>query len=137
MATLDDVRRIALELPEVFERGDGFAGSPVWRTKKGNVVWVRGPRKTDLAQLEALGRSWPVGAVVGIFVGGDDVKQDLLAMHPDALFTIPHFDGYPAVLAKLGVLGEDLLKHLIIDAWTTRVTKRVAKEWLAGQGQAT
>lgn len=130
MATLADVRRIAQELPEVEERPEGFTGQASWRTKKGMVVWSRGPRQSDLKQLEKLGRTWPEGEVVAVRVTGDDAKQDLLAMHPNALFTIPHFDGYPAVLVRLDVVDEALLRSLIIDGWTTRVSRTVAKAWL-------
>ena len=132
MATLADVRRIALQLPEVEERPEGFTGQDSWRTKKGKVVWSRGPRQSDLTQLEKIGRTWPEGEVVTVRVTGDDAKQDLLAMHPDALFTIPHFDGYPAVLVRLDIVSEELLRALIIDGWTTRVSRRVAKAWLDG-----
>ena len=132
MATLADVRRIALELPEVEERPEGFTGQASWRTKKGMVVWSRGPRRSDRDQLEKLSRTWPEGEVVAVRVTGDDAKQDLLAMHPKALFTIPHFDGYPAVLVRLDVVSEELLRALIIDGWTTRVSRRVAKAWLDG-----
>ena len=130
MATFADVRRIALELPEVEERPDGSTGETTWRTKKGMVVWSRGPRQSDLAQLEKLGRTWPEGEVVAVRVTGDDAKQDLLAMHPDALFTIPHFDGYPAVLVRLYLVDEALLRSLIIDGLTHRASRRVAKAWL-------
>lgn len=132
MATLADVRRIALELPEVEERPEGFTGQASWRTKKGMVVWSRGPRRSDLNQLRKLGRTWPEGEVVAVRVTGDDAKQDLLAMHPDALFTIPHFDGYPAVLVRLDMVSEELLRSLILDGWTTRVSRRAAKAWLGG-----
>ena len=132
MATFADVRRIALELPEVDERPDGSTGETTWRTKKGMVVWSRGPRRSDLTQLERLGRTWPEGEVVAVRVTGDDAKQDLLAMHPNTLFTIPHFDGYPAVLVRLDLVDEALLRSLIIDGWTTRVSRRVAKAWLEG-----
>ena len=132
MATFADVRRIALELPEVEERPDGSTGETTWRTKKGMVVWSRGPRRSDLTQLERLGRTWPEGEVGAVRVTGDDAKQDLLAMHPNALFTIPHFDGYPAVLVRLDLVDEALLRTLIVDGWTTRVSRRVAKAWLEG-----
>lgn len=130
MATLEDVNRIALSLPEVTAQVEGHGGAAAWRTKRGMLVWVRGPRKSDLAQLEALGRSWPDGTVVAIRVDGDDSKQTLLAVHPEALFTVPHFDGYPAVLAVLEKLSVETLQDLVLEAWTTRVSRTAAKKFL-------
>jgi len=130
VATLEDVRRIALRLPEVTEYIEGHGGAPAWRTKRGMLAWVRGPRKSDLKQLAALGRSWPDGTVVAIRVDGDDSKQTLLTVHAEALFTVPHFDGYPAVLAILEKLDVDLLEDLLLAAWTTRVSRTAAKKYL-------
>lgn len=134
MTTLDDVRRIALALPEVYEQIDGHRGGAVWRTKRGLVAWERPPGKTDLAQLEELGREWPEGIVLGIRVDGDAAKEALLAGFPEALFTIPHFDGYPAVLVRLDVIDPDLLRELIVDSWLGRIPKRLARQWLAENG---
>ncbi|MFT4231206.1 MAG: hypothetical protein QM606_00300, partial [Leucobacter sp.] len=64
MATLEEVRRIALALPEVVEGVDGHRGGAVWRTKRGAVVRERPPSATDLAQLASLGREWPEGVVI-------------------------------------------------------------------------
>ena len=118
-------------LPAVIEPPDGLSE---WRTKRGLFVWLRGPRKSDLAQLAALGRSWPAGTVVAIRVNGDDTKQTLLAVHQEALFTVPHFDGYPAVLAVLEKLSVELLRELIEEAWTTRVSRTAAKAFLSSRG---
>jgi hypothetical protein len=131
VATLDDVRAIALELPGVVERVDGHRGGASWRTPAGAFVWQRGPSGRDLTQLAALGREWPPGEVVGVRTDGPQVKQALLETYPDAFFTIPHFDGYPAVLVRLGTVDLDQLREVITDAWLLKVTKRAAKEWLA------
>ena len=52
-------------------------------------------------------------------------------------FTTPHFNGYPAVLLRIGDLARldrDELQDLVAEAWLTRAQKRVAKAWLAEQG---
>ncbi len=131
MADLDDVRRIALDLPESAEVENGHRGGRGWRTKAGLFVWERGPSGADLTSLAALGREWPDGVVVGVRTDGLDGKEALLASLPDALFTIPHFDGYPAVLVRLNSVDPQLLRELVTDAWLLRAPKRVAKEWLA------
>lgn len=130
MMTLDDVRRIALALPEMFERPDGHRGGATWRTKRGLVVWERGPSKTDLAQLEELGREWPAGTVVALHLDGTGTAEALLNGFPETFFTIPHLDGYPAVLARLDTADPGLLEELIADAWLARVPQRIARDWL-------
>ena len=130
MATLDDVRSIALDLPGVVERVDGHRGGATWRTPAGAFVWQRGPSRRDLEQLDALGRSWPAGDVVGVRTDGLQVKEALLETYPDAFFTIPHFDGFPAVLVRLDTIAADHLREVITDAWLLKVTKRAGREWL-------
>ena len=137
MATLDDVRTIALALPGVVESVDGHRGGASWRTPAGAFVWQRGPSGRDLEQLAALGREWPPGDVVGVRTDGAQVKEALLETYPDAFFTIPHFDGYPAVLVRLDAIDPVQLREVITDAWLLKVTKRVAKEWLAAHPPAT
>lgn len=134
MATVDDVREIALQLPGVEETTGGHTGEAAWRLKSGQIAWLRGPSRTDLRQLAELGREWPDGVVLGVRTGDVEEKDGLLAAEPEALFTIPHFDGYPAVLVRLDVIARDRLAEILADAWLTRAPVRVAKEWLAERG---
>jgi hypothetical protein len=131
MATLDDVRAIALSLPETHEAVDGHRGGVSWRTKDGLFVWERGPSKADRATLRELGREWPAGPVVGVRTDGLEGKAALLGSFPEQFFTIPHFDGYPAVLVRLEAIDAELLREVVTDAWLLRAPKRLAKEWLA------
>ncbi len=134
MVDIDDVREMALALPEVIERVDGHRGGAVWGTKAGAVAWERGPSKTDLAALEKLGRTWPDGPVIGVRTDGLEEKEALLETYPDAFFTIPHFDGYPAVLVRLDAVDPEHLREVLTDAWLLRAPKRVARAWLEARG---
>lgn len=134
MVTLDDVRAIAMSLPGVEEKLSGHTGGPSWRTPRGLVVWERGPTKADLATLDKLGRDWPDGPVVAVHTDGIETKEALIESYPDAFFTIPHFDGYPAVLVKLTGIDRDQLTEVITDSWLERVPKSVASVWLAEHG---
>ncbi len=134
MATLDDVREIVAALPEVTETTAGHGGGAAWRTKGGLFVWERGPRHTDLAALRELGREWPDCVVVGLRTDGLQAKEMLLRSLPGILFTIPHFDGYPAVLCRLDDTDRTQLAELVTDAWLVKAPKRAAKEWLAAHG---
>lgn len=134
MLTIDDVRRIALSFPEVFEKTSGYNGAPTWRTKRGLIIWERLPSKKDLAQMEELGTPWPDEPVGSLHVTDLETKESLLADSPEVFFTIPHLDGYPAVLFTLRAMDEEHLRELIAEAWLTRVAKRTAKAWLEEQG---
>jgi hypothetical protein len=65
------------------------------------------------------------------------VKELLLADARGVYFTTPHFDGYPAVLMRIGELARvdrEELYDLVVEAWLTKAQKRVAKAWLAEHG---
>ncbi|MBP2330292.1 hypothetical protein JOF56_010677 [Kibdelosporangium banguiense] len=127
MATWDDVRRIAMALPQSEERASGD-GLLQWRVKDKLFVWERPLRKGDLA---ALGDSAPDGPILGVRVADLGVKEALLVEDP--YFTTPHFDGYPAVLVRLTEIDIPDLEELVVEAWLDRAPKRLAKEYLAGQ----
>ena len=74
---------------------------------------------------------------MGVRTDGAQVKEALLETYPDAFFTIPHFDGYPAVLVRLDAIDLEQLREVITDAWLLKVTKRAANEWLAAHPPAT
>ncbi|MGH6657446.1 MAG: MmcQ/YjbR family DNA-binding protein [Actinocrinis sp.] len=131
MATWDDVRRLALALPEVTEKLSW--GTPAWRVREKGFAWERPLRHGDL---EALGAAAPDGPILGIRVPDLGAKEAVLASDPAVYFTIPHFDGYPAVLLRLGEIEADDLGELLIDAWLCRAPKKVADEYLTAHGTA-
>jgi len=134
MVSIEDVRTIALALPGAEESVSGHTGEAAWRLKSGQFAWLRGPSATDLRQLSELGREWPSGEVLAVRVADLEEKEALLAAEPDALFTIPHFDGYPGLLVRLDAVDRDRLAEIIADAWLVRAPARVAKEWLGERG---
>ncbi|HEY2654651.1 MAG TPA: MmcQ/YjbR family DNA-binding protein [Solirubrobacteraceae bacterium] len=129
MATWDDVRRIALGLPESAERD--MHGLMSWRVRDKLFVWERPLRQSDLA---ALGEGAPEGPILGARVEHLGAKEALLADDPVVFFTTPHFDGYPAVLVLLAEIELDELEEVIVDAWLARAPKRVAQKYLDSRG---
>jgi hypothetical protein len=125
VATWDDVRRIALELPETSERLS--RGLRQWQVKDKGFVWERPLRRADL---DALGDEAPDGPILGARVEHLCAKEALLADDPTLYFTTPHFDGYPAILVRLDRIGLDDLRELIVEAWLARAPKRLAKSYL-------
>jgi hypothetical protein len=123
MVTWDDVRRLALSLPETAEKLSW--GHAFWTVKGKGFVWERPLRKTDLKQLAELGRPIPEGPLMGLRVEDLGVKEALLAEGRPGIFTIPHFDGYSAVLVELEKIDAEELLELVQDAWAAVAPKRV------------
>lgn len=129
MASWDDVRRLALALPDTAEQVSW--GSASWRVRDKGFVWERPLRKSDLAALADRGESPPDGPILGVRVADEGVKHALIADDPAVFFTVPHFDGYPAVLVRLDHIPVDELAELVTEAWLLRAPKRLAKTFLA------
>ena len=126
MASLDDVRRLALALPETQERSS-YGGAPAWAVKGRSFVWERPLRGADL---QALGAAAPAGTVLGVSVADLGVKEALLADDGEVVFTTPHFDGYPAILVRLDRIAPEDLDELIVEAWLARAPKRLAEAYV-------
>jgi hypothetical protein len=110
MADAEDVRRVALALPQVVEMdSDGFD----FRVADKGFVWSypeRRPGKprrirTDIAVL---------------YVGDEAEKQALLLGEPEIFFTTPAYDGLPLVMLRLARVDIDRLGELVTDAWHMR-----------------
>jgi hypothetical protein len=125
VASWDDVRRIALALPETSERVS--RDRPQWRVKDKLFVWERPLRQSDL---EALGDQAPSGPILGARVEHLGAKEALLANDEGVFFTTPHFDGYPAILVRLERITVEDLDEVIVEAWLARAPKRLAKSYL-------
>jgi hypothetical protein len=125
MATWDDVRRLALEMPEASEVVSRDLRR--WRVKDKLFVWERPLRRSDL---EALGDAAPQGAILGARVEHLGAKEALLADDSRVFFTTPHFEGYPAILVRLDDIGLEDLREVVVEAWLARAPKRLVKAYL-------
>ena len=128
MAGWDDVRQLALCLPETSERVS--RGNVQWRVKERLFVWERPLRKTDL---EALGDRARIGPVLGAMVADLGEKEALLGERPEIFFTTPHFNGYAAVLVWLERIAVDQLAQVVVEAWLARAPTRLVREYLGNR----
>jgi hypothetical protein len=120
MVSLDDVARIAGDLPEVVEteRHGVRAWAIPGATARGGAqvfAWERPFSKADIRRYGA--ETPPDGPILAIRVADLHEKEAVLADNPDAFFTIPHFDGYAAVLVRLEEVTEAALKEALLDGW--------------------
>ena len=126
MATWEDVSRIALALPDVVEGTD--TNGYKWEVHRKHFAYERPLRKRDL---EELGSTAPEGQILGLRVAELADKHGLIGSNPAVFFTIPHYEGYPAVLVALEKIGEDQLREVLTDAWLCRAPKRLAATYLS------
>ena len=110
MSDADDVRRLALALPDALEiDSEGFD----FRVHNKGFVWSypeRTPGKPRVIRTD----------VAVLFVGDEAEKQALLLGEPELFFTDPGYDGLPLVMLRLPAVGVDRLEELITDAWRMR-----------------
>ena len=125
MPDFEDVRALATALPAV-EEGT-TRGNVSWKVNGKLFAWERPLRASDRA---ALGADAPQGPILGVRTDGQTGKDAVLATGAPACFTIPHFEGYPAVLVQLDLVDPADLAELIVEAWLAQAPKRVAKEYL-------
>jgi hypothetical protein len=125
VATWDDVRQIALSLPETSERMSRDLLQ--WRVRDKLFVWERPLRRGDI---EALGDDAPDGPILGARVEHLGAKEAMVADDSGVYFTTPHFDGYPAILVQLERISADDLKEVIVEAWLARAPARLAKAYV-------
>jgi len=121
MATQADVRRIALSLPAAEEAGDRFAFSVPSKGKLKGFVWV---------WMERVVQKKPRVAnpgVIAVRVANLAQKDLLLSANPTKFFTEPHYDGFPAVLVRLGAVSVADLKVLIAEAWRCQAPADLAQ----------
>ncbi|TAK69417.1 MAG: hypothetical protein EPO13_05885 [Actinomycetota bacterium] len=107
----DDVRRIALALPETEEATDRFGIGIRHNGKLKKLAWVW------LERLQPKRSRVPNPTVLAVRVAGEAEKRELVAADPRIYFTEPHYDGYPAVLVRLAEIDEPELTELLLDAW--------------------
>jgi hypothetical protein len=125
MASWEDVRRIALALPETCERVSRERCQ--WLVKDKLFVWERPLRPKEIA---ALGGAAPEGPILGARVEHVVAKEALLADDPRVFFTTPHFDGFPAILVRLERIALADLEEVVTEAWLIRAPRGLAERYL-------
>jgi hypothetical protein len=126
MADADDVRRLALALPDVVEiDSDGFD----FRVADKGFVWSypeRRPGKPRVIRTD----------IAVLYVGDEAEKQALLLGEPEIFFTTPAYDGLPLVMLRLAQVDGGRLRELVTDAWRMRAPDVLVRDLHEGAGPA-
>ena len=125
--TLAEVADLAASLPDVHE--STRYGRATWFVGEAGFVWERPLSKADVRRMA--GAPVPGGPIIALRTESLDEKAAVLAEGHAGVFTIEHFDGYPALLMQLDVCPHETVRQLIVDAWLAIASPDVAAAFLA------
>ena len=128
----EDVDEICGALPDT-ELGISWGDRPTWKVPRGDkgkgFLLYRAPGSTAVDP--ASGEQYT--DLIVITTPTEVEKRALVEDEGTPFFTIPHFDGYSAVLvqqSRLGELSRQELEEIITDAWATKAPKKLVKAHL-------
>jgi hypothetical protein len=110
MVTEDDVRRVALSLPETSERS--YNRLPAFQVRKNLFLRIH-----------------EIPDVLLVMCADLQERTELLAAAPQRFFITAHYEGYPAVLVRLGAVDLDELTELVTESWRLSAPKRLLATW--------
>jgi hypothetical protein len=117
MSDSETAHRIALSLPEVEDGSQ--PGRLSFRVRGKQFAWTYMERV-----VERKPRVPNIG-VLAVRCPMED-KHALLRSQPGKFFTVPHYDGFPAVLVRLDKVDEAELRELLEVAWLCQAPKSLA-----------
>ena len=126
MIQLRELTAIVDDLPEVTEAERH--GNRTWSVAGKAFAWVRPFSKADVRRFGD--EVPPDGPIVAVRVADLAEKEEVLAAHARGVFTIPHFDGYAAVLIQLKTVPKRAARELVVDAWLACAPEKLAEAFL-------
>jgi hypothetical protein len=106
MVTEDDVRRIALSLPETAEQP--YNRLPSFRVRRNLFLRIHELPDTLFVRCADL-----------------DERNELLEAEPGKFFITPHYEGYPGILVRLSQVDPGEVTELVTESWRICAPKRL------------
>jgi hypothetical protein len=126
VASIEEAAGIAAALPEVTEGEQ--RGNRAWSVAGKTFAWERPFSKADIRRY---GDQAPPGEpILAVRVEDLGEKEAVLAAGHHGFFTIPHFNGYAAVLIELRAAAAGPLREAITDAWLACAPPALARQYL-------
>jgi hypothetical protein len=129
VVSLEDAARMVLELPHV-EEGERH-GTRAWSVAGKVFAWERSFSKADIKRFGD--EPVPEGPIVAVRVEDLGEKEAVLAARHRGFFTIPHFDGFAAVLIQLKAVSKGPLRDALVDGWLACAPDNLAEEFISGR----
>jgi hypothetical protein len=126
MLTIDDAAVIASALPEVVE--SERRGARIWSVSDKTFAWERPFSKADIKRFGDT--TPPDGPILAVRVADLGEKEAALSGNPTAFFTIPHFDGFSAILIQLNKATKKATREALLDGWLACAPPRLAAAYL-------
>jgi hypothetical protein len=123
VVSLDDTAGMLTTLPEVTE-GERH-GIRTWFVDGKAFAWERPFSKADVRRFGD--ETPPAGPILALRTADLADKDAVLAMGHKGFFTIPHFDGFAAVLVQLRAATKRPLREAIEDAWLACAPERLIR----------
>ena len=126
MVRLEEAGQMALELPEVTE-GDRH-GNRSWSVAGKVFAWERTFSKADIKRFGDA--TPPDGPILAVRVADLHEKEAVLAAQQKGFFTIPHFDGFAAILIHLKAATKKPVREALLDGWLACAPPALADEYI-------